>query len=94
LILSTQHRLKKIGYPTQKPEALLQHIIECAGNVGDAVLDPFVGGETTVVAADRLNRRWTGIDRSVQAVKVTALRLNRQRDLSGAPFDVQTSQMR
>ena len=51
-----------IGYPTQKPEALLQRIIECASNEGDTVLDPFVGGGTTVAVADKLNRQWLGID--------------------------------
>jgi DNA modification methylase len=70
-----------IGYPTQKPQALLERIIECASNVGDIVLDPFVGGGTTMVVADKLKRNWIGIDQSVQAVKVTELRLNAQTDL-------------
>jgi DNA modification methylase len=78
-----------IGYPTQKPEALLQRIIECASNEGDLILDPFVGGGTTVAVADRLNRKWIGIDQSVQAVKVTELRLDKQRNLFSAPFTVQ-----
>ncbi|MDR2424750.1 MAG: hypothetical protein LBD59_08510 [Prevotellaceae bacterium] len=80
---------ERIGYPTQKPEALLQRIIACASNEGDVVLDPFVGGGTTVAVADRLNRQWIGIDQSVQAVKVTELRLDRQRGLFSAPFSVQ-----
>jgi len=80
---------ERIGYPTQKPEALLQRIIEMASNEGDIVLDPFVGGGTTVAVADKLNRRWVGIDQSVQAVKVTELRLDKQRDLFSAPFTVQ-----
>ena len=79
----------KIGYPTQKPEALMQRIIEMASNEGDIVLDPFVGGGTTVAVADRLNRKWIGIDQSVQAVKVTELRLDKQRDLFSSPFTVQ-----
>ncbi|MDR1484070.1 MAG: hypothetical protein LBT09_04520, partial [Planctomycetaceae bacterium] len=62
------------GYPTQKPEALMERIIKCASNEGDLVLDPFLGGGTTAIVADRLNRRWVGIDQSVQAVKVTDLR--------------------
>jgi DNA modification methylase len=78
-----------IGYPTQKPEALLQRIIECASSEGDVVLDPFVGGGTTVAVADKLNRGWIGIDQSVQAIKVTELRLDKQRDLFSAPFAVQ-----
>jgi DNA modification methylase len=47
---------ERIGYPTQKPETLLQRIIEMASNEGDVVLDPFVGGGTTVAVADKLNR--------------------------------------
>ena len=80
---------ERIGYPTQKPEALLERIITCASNEGDTVLDPFVGGGTTIAVADRLNRRWIGIDQSVAAVKVTEFRLNRQRDLFSKPFVVQ-----
>jgi DNA modification methylase len=80
---------ERIGYPTQKPEKLLQRIIEMASNEGDVVLDPFMGGGTTVAVADRLNRRWIGIDQSVQAVKVTELRLDKQRNLFSAPFTVQ-----
>ena len=80
---------ERIGYPTQKPEALLKRIIECASNEGDTVLDPFVGGGTTIAVADRLNRKWIGIDQSVQAVKVTELRLGRQHDMFSAPFTVQ-----
>ncbi|MDR2126205.1 MAG: site-specific DNA-methyltransferase [Prevotellaceae bacterium] len=80
---------ERIGYPTQKPEALLERIIKCASNEGDTVLDPFVGGGTTVAVADKLNRKWIGIDQSVQAIKVTELRLDKQRDLFSAPFSVQ-----
>ncbi|MCL2561773.1 MAG: hypothetical protein FWE10_05570 [Rikenellaceae bacterium] len=80
---------ESIGYPTQKPEALLKRIIECASNEGDVVLDPFVGGGTTVAVADKLNRKWIGIDQSVAAVKVTELRLDKQRDLFSDPFAVQ-----
>ncbi|MDR2496732.1 MAG: hypothetical protein LBD21_06355 [Tannerellaceae bacterium] len=72
---------ERIGYPTQKPKALLERIIKCASNEGDLILDPFVGGGTSVVVADKLNRRWIGIDQSVQAVKVTELRLQQQTDL-------------
>jgi len=80
---------ERIGYPTQKPESLLERIIKCASNEGDVVLDPFVGGGTTVAVADKLNRKWIGIDQSVQAVKVTELRLEKQHDLFSAPFTVQ-----
>ncbi|MDR0613887.1 MAG: site-specific DNA-methyltransferase [Dysgonamonadaceae bacterium] len=80
---------ENIGYPTQKPEKLLKRIIIMASKEGDLVLDPFMGGGTTIAVADKLNRRWTGIDQSVQAIKVTELRLDRQRDLFSAPFSVQ-----
>ena len=87
-ILNSQAK-ERIGYPTQKPEKLLQRIIECASNEGDTILDPFVGGGTTVAVADRLNRKWIGIDQSVQAVKVTELRLGKQQGLFSSPFTVQ-----
>jgi len=80
---------EKIGYPTQKPEALLHRIIEAASNEGDTVLDPFVGGGTTIAVADKLHRNWIGIDQSVQAVKVTEMRLQNQMDLFSKPFIVQ-----
>ena len=77
---------ERIGYPTQKPMALLERIIKTASNEGDTVLDPFVGGGTTVAVADRLGRNWVGIDQSVSAVKVTEMRLNAQQDLFSKPF--------
>ena len=77
---------ERIGYPTQKPMILLERIIEMASNEGDTVLDPFVGGGTTVTVADRLGRNWVGIDQSVSAVKVTEMRLNAQQDLFSKPF--------
>ena len=80
---------ERIGYPTQKPEALLERIIKCASNEGYTVLDPFVGGGTTVSVADRLNRKWIGIDQSVQAVKVTELRIGKHHGIFSAPFTVQ-----
>lgn len=78
-----------IGYPTQKPEKLLQRIIEMASNEGDTILDPFVGGGTTITVADKLQRKWIGIDQSVQAVKVTELRLYNQMDLFSNSFFTQ-----
>jgi DNA modification methylase len=80
---------ERIGYPTQKPESLLQRIIEMASNEEDLVFDPFVGGGTTIAVADKLNRRWIGIDQSVQAIKVSEFRLNQQQDLFSSPFTVQ-----
>ncbi|MDR1983461.1 MAG: hypothetical protein LBQ28_01355 [Prevotellaceae bacterium] len=84
-----QNKAERIGYPTQKPMALLERIIKCSTQEGDLVLDPFLGGGTTVAVADKLNRKWIGIDQSVQAVKVTELRLDKQQDLFSSPFAVQ-----
>jgi site-specific DNA-methyltransferase (adenine-specific) len=67
---------ERIGYPTQKPEKLLERIIKASSNENDLVLDPFIGGGTTIAVAEKLNRNWIGIDQSVQAVKVTEFRLN------------------
>ncbi|GMO36485.1 MAG: hypothetical protein Ta2B_16490 [Termitinemataceae bacterium] len=78
-----------IGYPTQKPIALLERIIKMASVVDGIVLDPFVGGGTTIAAAEKLNRKWIGIDQSVQAVKVTELRLQAQADLFSNSYTVQ-----
>jgi hypothetical protein len=84
------HSKERIGYPTQKPEALLERIINMASNEGDIVLDPFLGGGTTVAVADRLNRQWIGIDSSVSAIKVTQFRLDKkQADIFAKPFTVQ-----
>jgi len=80
---------ERIGYPTQKPEALLERIIKCASNEGDMILDPFMGGGTTAAVADKLKRQWIGIDQSVMAVKVTEFRLDKQRGLFSAPFSVE-----
>ncbi len=89
-ILNVQaHSKQRIGYPTQKPEALLERIIQCASNEGDTILDPFVGGGTTVIVAEKLKRRWIGVDQSVAAIKVSELRLQGQSDLFSQPFIVQ-----
>ena len=80
---------ERIGYPTQKPEALLERIIKASSNEGDIILDPFMGGGTTIAVADRLNRQWIGIDQSPMAVKVTEFRLQKQTDLFTAPYTVQ-----
>ena len=79
---------ERIGYPTQKPEKLLERIIQASSNEGDVVFDPFCGGGTTVVVADKLNRKWIGIDQSVQAVKVSEMRLEKQQSLFSEPFTV------
>ncbi len=65
----------RIGYPTQKPEALVERIIEASSNEGDVVADFFCGGGTTLVSAQRLGRRWIGCDISRIAVAITADRV-------------------
>jgi DNA modification methylase len=66
---------EKLGYPTQKPEALLERIIKASSNEGDVVLDPFCGCGTAVVAAQRLKRRWIGIDITPLATNLIKTRL-------------------
>jgi DNA modification methylase len=79
---------ESIGYPTQKPEKLLERIVLLSSNEGDIVFDPFVGGGTAIVVADKLHRQWIGIDQSVQAVKVSEMRLNNNQNLFSPPFTV------
>ncbi|MFH1909318.1 MAG: site-specific DNA-methyltransferase [Chloroflexota bacterium] len=69
---------ERIGYPTQKPEDLLERIILASSNEGDLVADFFSGGGTTVAVSQRLNRRWIACDQSRVAVAITADRLTRQ----------------
>ena len=53
---------ERLGYPTEKPEALLERIIAASSNEGDIVLDPFCGCGTAISVAERLNRKWIGFD--------------------------------
>jgi len=66
---------ERLGYPTQKPEALLERIIKASSNESDLVLDPFCGCGTTIAVAQRLNRRWIGIDITHLAVTLMKYRL-------------------
>ena len=66
---------EKTGYPTQKPLALLDRILKASSNAGDTVLDPFCGCATTLVAADRLQRDWIGIDISPKAAELVVERI-------------------
>ena len=66
---------ERLPYPTQKPEALLERIIEASSNPGDLVLDPFCGCGTATVAAHRLGRQWVGIDITYLAVDLMQHRL-------------------
>jgi len=72
LIAGTAERL---GYPTQKPEALLERIISASSSLGDTVLDPFCGCGTTIAAAQKLHRRWIGIDITNLAISLIRHRL-------------------
>jgi DNA modification methylase len=67
---------ERLGYPTQKPEALLERIIKASSNEDDLVLDPFCGCGTTIAAAQKLNRRWIGIDITHLAVALMKHRLH------------------
>jgi DNA modification methylase len=66
---------ERLGYPTQKPEALLERLIQASSNEGDVVLDPFCGCGTAVSAAQKLNRRWIGIDITNLAITLVRSRL-------------------
>ncbi|MCZ8141019.1 MAG: DNA methyltransferase [Acetobacteraceae bacterium] len=66
---------ERLGYPTQKPLALLERIINASSNPGDVVLDPFCGCGTTVHAAEKLGRRWVGIDVTHLAISLVERRL-------------------
>ena len=79
---------ERLGYPTQKPESLLENLIGSGSKEGDIVLDPFCGCGTAVAAAERLGRRWIGIDVTHLAVSLIRHRL---RDTFGdeiQPYDV------
>lgn len=84
---------EKTGFPTQKNEKLVERIVKASSKPGDLVLDAFVGSGTTAVVAERLGRRWIGIDSSKLAVYVTQERLLRLGSGNGgspevAPFVV------
>jgi DNA modification methylase len=78
---------ERLGYPTQKPEALLERIIEASSNPGDIVLDPFCGCGTTVSVAQRLARRWIGIDISPTAMEIMRRRLWNQHRINPIVVD-------
>ena len=79
---------ERLGYPTQKPQALLERIIGASSNEGDSILDPFCGCGTTINVAERLHRKWIGIDITHLAI---ALIKNRLHDTFGpelSPYEV------
>ena len=69
---------ERVGYPTQKPLALLERIIKASTNPGDIVLDPFCGCATACVASEKLNRQWIGIDVSKKAQELVLVRLKKE----------------
>jgi DNA modification methylase len=82
---------ERTGYPTQKPEKLLERIILASSNEGDVVLDCFMGSGTTLVVADRLKRNFIGIDQSAVALAVAKSRLALNQDLfTSSSFSVVT----
>ena len=89
---------ERLGYPTQKPEALLERIISASSNEGDVVLDPFCGCGTAVAVAERLGRRWIGIDITHLAISLMKSRLHdtfgselSEYDVVGVPQDLESA---
>ena len=90
---------ERLGFQTQKPEALLERIVNASSNEGDVVLDPFCGCGTAIAAAERLNRRWIGIDVTHIAITLIRHRLQdtfkddlRPYEVIGQPQDVASAQ--
>ncbi len=69
---------ERVGYPTQKPLKLLERIIKASSNENEMILDPFCGCATTCVAAEKLNRKWIGIDVSPIAADLVKYRIKRE----------------
>jgi len=89
---------ERLGYPTQKPEALLERIITASSNIGDVILDPFCGCGTTINVAERLHRRWIGIDITHLAISLIRYRLQDTfgpelfpYEVLGAPRDLESA---
>ncbi len=90
---------ERLGYPTQKPIALLERILQASSNEGDVVLDPFCGCGTAVAAAQKLNRQWLGIDVTHLSITLMKYRLKdsfglvEKQDYAvvGEPEDVQSA---
>ena len=90
---------ERLGYPTQKPEALLERIISASSNEGDVVLDPFCGCGTAVAVSERLNRKWIGIDVTHLAISLMRSRLrdafgeeiSKRYTVIGSPEDVESA---
>jgi site-specific DNA-methyltransferase (adenine-specific) len=88
---------ERLGYPTQKPLALLERILEASSNEGDIVLDPFCGCGTTIHAAQKLKRQWIGIDITHLAISLIEKRLKAAFpgitfEIHGTPKDLEGAQ--
>jgi len=79
--------LERLGFPTQKPEKLLERIIKASSNEGDLVLDPFCGCGTAMAVAHRLKRKWMGIDISPTAIGLIEKRVDKLAAIKGKDFD-------
>lgn len=86
-ILNSQSN-ERLGYPTQKPAALLERIIESSSNKGDLVLDPFCGCGTALAVAQRLKREWIGIDISPTSVKLVEKRVEKLGAIKNKDFEI------
>lgn len=87
---------ERLGYPTQKPVALLERIVAASSNPGDTVLDPFCGCGTTIHAAEKLGRRWIGIDITHLAIGLIERRLKEafpdlRYEVQGVPVDLDSA---
>ena len=84
---------ERLGYPTQKPEALLERIIKASSKPGDLVMDPFCGCGTTIVVSQKLGRDWLGIDISPTACKLMKRRVEqagaRNVEIIGLPMTIE-----
>jgi site-specific DNA-methyltransferase (adenine-specific) len=87
---------ERLGYPTQKPELLLERIIKASSNEGDVILDAFCGCGTTIAVAERLQRQWVGIDITYQSISLILRRLEKQfgRDFTQDVVDKDTHQVK
>ena len=77
----SSHAAERLGYPTQKPEVLLERIINTSSNEGDLVLDPFCGCGTAMSAAQKLGRKWIGMDITHLSINLIKWRMKHMFDL-------------
>jgi len=83
------HAKERLGYPTQKPTALLERIIKASSNPGDVVFDPFCGCGTTIYAAESTGRQWIGCDIAILSIRlVTQVLESKYRLTKGTDFEV------